>query len=134
MKINWKRILIAAIWADLVAFIIYAIAYKFTESPVIFILDFVGVLFLGGLWVTRKIESHFVLHGFLVGVGTNIIYLLLRPFDPGVASEANLTAQQLVVIFSAIILLKILGCMLGAFVGGKWRRAQLAAQNIKASA
>jgi hypothetical protein len=31
-------------------------------------------------------------------------------------------------------LLKILGCMLGAFVGGKWRRAQLAAQNIKVPA
>ena len=134
MKINWKRILIAAIWADLVAFIIYAIAYKFTQSPIIFILDFMGVLFLGGLWVTRKIESHFVLHGFLVGVGTNIIYLLLRPFDPGVASEASLTAMQLVAIFSVIILLKILGCMLGAFVGGKWRRAQLEAPNIKVSA
>ena len=131
MKINWKRILIAAIWADLVAFIIYAIAYNFTQSPVIFILDFVGVLFLGGFWVTRKIESHFVLHGFLVGVGTNIVYLLLRPFDPGVASEANLTALQLVLIFSIIIFLKILGCVFGAFVGGKWRRAQLAAQNIR---
>jgi putative membrane protein (TIGR04086 family) len=38
--------------------------------------------FLGALWVGRRIESHFVLHGTLVGVIAALIYVSLTRANP----------------------------------------------------
>jgi putative membrane protein (TIGR04086 family) len=38
--------------------------------------------FLGALWVCRRIESHFVLHGTLVGVVAALIYVALTRAQP----------------------------------------------------
>ena len=39
--------------------------------------------FLGALWVCRRIESHFILHGTLVGVVAALIYVALTvPAEP----------------------------------------------------
>jgi len=38
--------------------------------------------FLGALWVCRRIESHFILHGTLVGVVAALIYVALTRAQP----------------------------------------------------
>ena len=69
MKINWKQVVIGAIWAELLLMAIYfpAKMYSVPAFPAIAILAMVGSMFLGGLWVARKVESRFLLHGVLVG-------------------------------------------------------------------
>jgi hypothetical protein len=130
MRINWKWILIAAILSELVSFAIYAVVWQYagTTGKIIYSLDWFGLMFWGGLWVSHKIESRFVLHGLLVGLVANILYIPLRPFDPGVAFEANSSAARIIAVFVVIIALKILGAMAGAYVGGRRRKKQLSAR------
>jgi len=42
----------------------------------------VVVCFLGALWVCRRVESRFVLHGVLVGVVAALFYIALTGFQP----------------------------------------------------
>jgi hypothetical protein len=134
MKINWKRIVIAAIWSELLLFAIYFLAVRYV-APVngiaiggtIILLNWFGMPFLGGLWVTRKIKSRFVLHGVLVGIVISILFFPLMPIAYG---------QQAITfhVWIAILLLdalKILGSTLGAYVGGMRRKILLSAQTAK---
>ena len=75
-------------------------------------------MFLGGLWVALKIESRFVLHGVLVAIAANtlfIIYLLpwiLRGQLPG---EYWIEASESFAI-------KIAGAAIGGYIGGRLRK------------
>jgi len=59
-KIRWKRILIAAIWSELLLFLLYVPTQKYTGSPSFFVVlamfEMLIPLFLGGLWIVRKTE------------------------------------------------------------------------------
>ena len=129
MKINWKRAVIAAIWSQLLLFAIHFLAVKYIGpatgiaiGTTIILLNWFGTPFWGGLWITRKIESRFVLHGVLLGV---IVSLLGLPLIPIVYPQQAITPQ----IRATILLsdaLKILGGMAGAYVGGRLRKRSLA--------
>jgi hypothetical protein len=131
MKINWKRVLLAAVWSELVAFVIYIAAFYAGPGPAwatIVILNWFGMMFLGGLWAARKIESRFLLHGSLIGVAANIIYILLIPIELTIPQRAAVWATVpygavLILIFA--VGLKILGSMLGAYVGGRYKTTVL---------
>jgi hypothetical protein len=134
MKINWKRVVIAAIWSELVLTVIY-IAVRYAISAglssafgIIITLDWFGLMFLGGLWVTRGIESRFVLHGLLVGVIANILYFPLIPLIglllPEAVQATSNTSQLWIAILSSCVW-KILGSTLGAYVGGRLRKKSL---------
>jgi hypothetical protein len=141
MKINWKRVVIAAIWSELVLTVIY-IAVRYAISAglssdfgiSIITLDWFGLMFLGGLWVTRRIESRFVLHGLLVGIVASILYFPLSPLIGLLLPEAVQAASntsQLWMIWIAILsscVWKMLGSTLGAYVGGRRRKKLLSAQ------
>jgi hypothetical protein len=126
MKINWMRIVIAAIWAEMLLFAIYLLAMLvpagFARRTLVW-LDWFGLMFLGGLWVTRKIESRFLLHGFLVGLVANILFFPLRPLlgliRPTTAQSVSVSIITTGVVVSLV--LKMLGAMAGAYVGGKLR-------------
>jgi putative membrane protein (TIGR04086 family) len=65
--------------------------------------------FLGALWVCRRIESHFILHGTLVGVVAALIYVVLTRAQP--EPLAYIVAHAL----------KLLGGACGGFVSQRHR-------------
>jgi hypothetical protein len=133
MKIHWKRIVIAAIWSELTLFALYVAAMQYAGpagriiSPLVIII----LPFIGGLWVASKIESRFVLHGLLVGTIVSILYVPLRPLDPGVAVELTMATAQRITMHLVVAALKILGGAAGAYVGGRRRKKLLSAQASK---
>ena len=121
MNINWKRIVIGAIWSELLLLAIYFPAKFYAGSAFIPIalLAMLGSMFLGGLWAVRKSESRFLLQGILVGIFANVVFyvplfafMLMSPnADTGSHSDH---------IFAAVT--KILGAAIGGFVGGRLRK------------
>src|SRR5205807_3828414 len=78
--IHWGRILLGGLLAE-VALILAIVPLglrlgdnflHYTAPPGSFVM-----CFLGALWVCRRIESHFILHGTLVGVVAALIYVAL---------------------------------------------------------
>ena len=83
--IRWARILLGGLLAE--AALIVAIVplglrlgdnfLHYTAPPGSFVM-----CFLGALWVCRRIESRFILHGTLVGVVAALIYVALTRGQP----------------------------------------------------
>jgi hypothetical protein len=129
MKLNWKRIVIAAIWSELVLFAIFQLARRYAGSAteVIVYLDWFGLMLLGGLWVARRIDSRFILHGFLVGIFANILFVvILLPAILGGQLPAGYWIEAL-----PSFVMKIAGSTAGAFIGGIRRKRRLLAQATK---
>jgi hypothetical protein len=136
MKIHWGRIVIAAIWSELLLFAIYLLA-GFVPAGLarrtFVYLDWFGLMFLGGLWVVRKIDSRFVLHGLLVGIIANILFFPLGPliglFRPSTARSgpSGILTTGVLISFA----LKMLGAVVGAYVGGMRRKKLLSARAAK---
>ena len=161
MKINLKRVVFAAIWSVLLFCVLLllvtyltvarhiplpahagtAMPYSFsfvkthtTFSPKLQILMRLGpyiLFFLGGLWVARRIESRFILHGLLVGIFANvliaIIFALLLvslhgspvPLRLGAVRNFKLTILSIPALWT--IAFRTIAAMVGAYVAGKWR-------------
>jgi hypothetical protein len=86
---------------------------------------FPGALFLGGLWVARRIQSHFILHGILVGIVGVVLFRFLLPLVtpltqqlPPEGAEPNIAGFML---FFIPAIMKILASTTGAYVGGRRR-------------
>jgi putative membrane protein (TIGR04086 family) len=135
MTINWKRVVIAAVCSELILFILFLLTASFVSEParrVINRLEWFGLLFLGGLWVARKIDSRFLLHGLLVGIIANILFfpltpligLLLKPGPPRSGASTGLLIS---------FILKMLAAAAGAYFGGIRRKKLLSAQDSKVS-
>jgi hypothetical protein len=122
MKIHWIRVLVAAVLFEVVLIVITVIVSLFIEVEAF--LPFVPALvfvvgFPFGMWVVRKPASGFVLHGTLVGVVATLIYLglLLGQFG-SLTPVINMYGP---VSFFLANALKILGCVAGAYAGGRRR-------------
>jgi putative membrane protein (TIGR04086 family) len=87
--IHWGRILLGGLLAE-VALILAIVPLgvrlgvrlgdnflHYTAPPGSFVM-----CFLGALWVCQRIESHFILHGTLVGVVAALIYVALTRAQP----------------------------------------------------
>ena len=84
-RIHWARILVGGLLAE-VALIIAIVPLglrlgdnflRYSAPPGSFV-----TCFLGALWVARRIESRFILHGTLVGVVAALIYIALTRAQP----------------------------------------------------
>jgi len=136
MNINWKRVVIAAIWSELLLFSIHFLAVKYVAPAIgiaiggtIILLNWFGMQFWGGIWITRKIDSRFILHGVLVGI---VVSILFFPLMPIVYAQQAITLQIcMTVLFSDAV--KILGSTAGGYVGGRRRKKLLSAQDSKIS-
>lgn len=135
-QMNWRRIIVAAIWSELLVWALYipslryALRYEGSAAAVITPLQMFLPLFLGGLWIARKIESRFVLHGVLAAILANVLYLLLMPTlllplllgDPFVSQSRQMDQQVILTVTFICVVLRILGAATGAWIGGKRRR------------
>ena len=125
MKINWKRVLIAAVWSEFGVAAVYVPARLYGGSAFIpiAILNFIVWMFLGGLWVARRIDSQFILHGALVGAFASIVWLFLGPIVlPGQVALLRGFLGTLRLIFDPI---KIPAAAAGAYIGGRLKRKKL---------
>ena len=84
-KIHWGRIVLGGLVAEVVLIVaIVPIGLRLGDTFLSYAAppgSFV-VCFLGSLWVGRRIECRFVLHGLLVGVVAALFYLALTRFQP----------------------------------------------------
>ena len=116
-RIHWGRIIAGGLLAEVALILAIVPAgmklgeafLHYTAGPGSFIF-----CFLGALWVCRRVESRFVLHGVLVGVVAAIIYVALTKAQP----------EPLAYIVAHV--LKLAGGALGGFVAQR-RRTSLAA-------
>jgi hypothetical protein len=126
MKINWKQVVIAAIWSEFLLLAIYFPAKFYAGSTfgAIAALAMPGSMFLGGLWVALKVESRFLLHGVLVGIFAGVVfYVLFFTLHPIVMPNEP---PGPVAIHISTALTKILGAAIGGYVGGRLRKRSLA--------
>jgi hypothetical protein len=80
MKIIWLHVVIVAFVSEIVLFFIDRLVGLLPPGSLnetLQYLNFFGLMFLGGLWIARRIESGFVLHGALVGIVANILIVML---------------------------------------------------------
>jgi len=110
--IHWGRILLGGLLAE-VALILAIVPIglrlgdnflRYTAPPGSFVM-----CFLGALWVCRRIESRFILHGTVVGVIAALIYVALTRAQP--EPFAYIVAHAL----------KLVGGACGAFVAQRRR-------------
>ena len=136
MKINWKRVLIAAVWTELIIGIIYVgIIYTFSGliGDLLILLEFFVFTFLGGLWVGKKIKSRFFLHGVLLFIFNNIIFMFLIPllriiWGP-ITTERPSVGQLIVMVL--MFIMKFIGCTLGTYIKGRRLKKLHAMQGSK---
>ena len=111
-RIHWVRVLIGGFLAELSVFAVvvpvfllcgqHALLYAAPAASLV-------TCFLFALWVGRRVDSHFVLHGILVGVVATLLYVGLTLGRP--EPLAYLVAH----------VLKILGGAAGGLVAGRQR-------------
>src|SRR6266850_4086435 len=77
-NIHWARIVIAGFLVEAAIFAVFIPVFVLLgEQPGIYtaVLASFAMTFLFGMWVGRRIESRFVLHGMLVGVAATLVYI-----------------------------------------------------------
>jgi len=132
MKIRWMRVVAAAFLVELVlvALTIPVVALFGMEAfvPFVPITCFVAG-FPFGWWAVRKVQSGFVLHGTVIGIVATLIYLALVLSQGGSLRPAiELYGPFLFFLANA---LKILGCVAGAYAGGRASQVAPLVVNMK---
>jgi hypothetical protein len=123
MKISWGRILNAGLVLEILFIGLYqifaALHGKADGANYIFVVVGSFVLMLmGALWVARKIESRFILHGFLVGV-VAVLYYVIRSLPDALSGQYDDCLRWFIIGHTP----KILGGLAGGFIAAK-RRAK----------
>jgi putative membrane protein (TIGR04086 family) len=120
--IRWLRVLFGGFLAEvLVIALVIPVSLLFGKNTLTYAAPVASLVacFLLAIWVGRRLESRFVLHGILVGVVATLIYVALTRGGP--EPPAYLIAHGL----------KILGGAAGGFVAA---RRQKPAQQLNTSA
>jgi hypothetical protein len=84
-QIHWGRILLGGFLAELLVFaIVFPTRYLFGQQAFLASILIASALmpFLFAVWVGRRIDSRFVLHGVLVGLVAALIYMGLAWGQP----------------------------------------------------
>ena len=122
MKISWGRILNAGLIAEILLIGIYQIVaalYGHGNAAIItVIVGAIVFMMLGALWVGQKIESHFILHGFLVGV-VAIIYYIIRSLPEALSGEYPMDYWLAVLLGHPP---KLLGGIVGGYISGRRKK------------
>jgi len=122
MKIPWIRAIVAAVLLEvaLVAITIPVVALWSLEAFVPFIPPIcLVVAFPFGWWSVRTMKSGFVMQGILVGIVATLIYFALVLGMNGSIQPAVELYGLVLFVFTHV--LKILGCVAGAYAAGRRR-------------
>jgi hypothetical protein len=113
-EFHWARVLIGGFLAEvLVIALVIPISLLFGQHALLYAAPPASLMacFLFALWVARRIDSRFVLHGILVGVVATLLYVALTLGRP----------EPLVYLLAHA--LKILGGAAGGLVAQRRRAA-----------
>jgi hypothetical protein len=83
--LRWRRVLVGGFLAELLVFaIVFPVLYLFGQRAFLASIPIASALmpFIVAVWVGRRIQSRFVLHGALVGVVAALIYMGLAWGQP----------------------------------------------------
>jgi uncharacterized membrane protein HdeD (DUF308 family) len=84
-NLHWGRVLAGGICAELAVFaIVFPVLHFFGQTAFLasILISSAALPFLFALWVDRRVESHFVLHGLMVGVVAALMYLIVAWGQP----------------------------------------------------
>ena len=110
MQIHWVRALIGGFLAEAAVFVVVIpVVMTAGQHPLLYIAPVASLVacFLFAIWVGRRLESGFVLHGVLVGVVATLIYVAITRAQP--EPPAYLLAHAL----------KLLGGAAGGFIAAR---------------
>jgi hypothetical protein len=114
-KIHWGRVLVGGFLAELLVFaVVFPVRHFFGQQAFLASILIASVVmpFFFALWVARRVESRFVLHGALVGLVAALIYVGLAWGRP----------QPL--LYKLSHGLKIIGGMAGGVVASRRKAAE----------
>jgi putative membrane protein (TIGR04086 family) len=119
MKINWGRVVNAGLVAEILLLLVYQLVVlgygRGTASTVTVVVGCFIFMLVGALWVGRKIESRFLLHGLLVGV-VAVAYYVVRSL-PDVLSGQYPMNYWLAAVYGHTP--KLLGGLAGGYLAGR---------------
>ncbi len=84
-ELRWGRVIVGGVSAELAVFaVVFPVLYLFGQTAFLTSILAASLVlpFAFAVWVGRHIESHFVLHGALVGVVVALVYLILAWGQP----------------------------------------------------
>jgi hypothetical protein len=84
-ELRWGRVLLGGFLAELLVFaIVFPVLYLFGQRAFLasILIASAAMPFVFAVWVGRRIESRFVIHGALVGVVAALVYLGLAWGQP----------------------------------------------------
>lgn len=110
LNIHWGRVLLGGFLAELLVFaIVFPVRHFFGQQAFLASILIASALmpFLFAIWVGRRIQSLFMLHGALVGVVAALIYLVLA------------WGQPEPLLYKVAHGLKVVGGLAGGFVASR---------------
>ena len=118
MKIDWGRVLNAGLIAEILLIVVFQIIVALYSNSnaanLTMILGSFIFMLVGALWVGQKIESRFILHGFLVGI-VAVVYYVIRTLPDVLSGEyAN---YWVIALWGHTP--KLLGGIVGGYIAGK---------------
>src|SRR5258705_9999305 len=84
-RLRWRRVLVGGFLAELLVFaVVFPVLYLFGQQAFLASILIASAVmpFIFAVWVGRRIESRFVLHGALVGLVAAVIYMGLAWGQP----------------------------------------------------
>ncbi len=84
-RLRWRRVLVGGFLAELLVFaVVFPVLYLFGQQAFLASILIASAVmpFIFAVWVGRRIESRFVLHGALVGLVAAVIYIGLAWGQP----------------------------------------------------
>jgi uncharacterized membrane protein HdeD (DUF308 family) len=84
-KFRWGRAALGGLLAEAAVFaIVFPVLYLFGQQAFLASILIASAVmpFLFTLWVCRRVTSHFILHGALVGITAALVYLLIAHGQP----------------------------------------------------
>jgi hypothetical protein len=84
-ELRWGRVIVGGFFAEVVVFaIVFPVLHFFGQQAFlasILVASF-AMPFIFALWVCRRVTSHFVLHGALVGIVAALVYMIVAWGQP----------------------------------------------------
>jgi hypothetical protein len=117
--LRWGRVIVGGASAELVVFaIVFPMLHFFGQTAFLasILAASLAMPFLFALWVCRRVNSHFALHGLLVGVVAAVMYLIVARGQP----------EPL--LYKIAHGLKLLGGLLGGVIAGQRASARRVVQ------
>ena len=118
MKISWGRVVNAGLVAEILLLLVFQFFVQAYGSGIAARVIVIGGSFLfllvGALWMGRKIESRFILHGFLVGVVAIVYYVIMSLPDVLSGEYSN---YWVIALWGHTP--KLLGGIVGGYIAGR---------------